>query len=135
MVPVRKCEQGQAKKCFEYKVPDWELVRNLKDGTIVQQRFFLKEEKQMNETLLRGVCKKLYFNPGLLSSHLRQAHHHTNTPQTNYLLKATQREAALERTGLIGLPTIPTLSGHEQLDEIWSGLGSGLELGFEQCAV
>ena len=34
MVPVRKCEQGQAKKCFEYKVPKWEVVRNLADGTI-----------------------------------------------------------------------------------------------------
>merc|ERR1711971_1068102 len=33
-VPVRKCEQGQAKKCFEYKVPKWEL-----------------REKQMNETV------------------------------------------------------------------------------------
>ena len=30
-VPVRKCEQGQAKKCFEYKVPKWEVVRNLTD--------------------------------------------------------------------------------------------------------
>jgi len=33
-VPVRKCEQGQAKKCFEYKVPKWEV-----------------KEKQMNETV------------------------------------------------------------------------------------
>ena len=85
-----------------------------------------KGEKQMNETLLRGVCKKLYFNPGLLSSH------HLNSHQTNYLFRATQREAALERTGLLGLPHLPQ---HEQLDEIWSGLGAGLELGFEQCAV
>jgi len=85
-----------------------------------------KGEKQMNETLLRGVCKKLYFNPGLQSSHQHNSH------QTNYLFRATQREAALERTGLLGLPHLPP---HEQLDEIWSGLGSGLELGFEQCAV
>jgi len=92
-----------------------------------------KGEKQINETLLRGVSKKLYFNPGLLSNHIGRSHQNTN--QTNYLLKATQREAALERTGLIGLPTMSNLHGHEQLDEIWSGLGSGLELGFEQCAV
>ena len=92
-----------------------------------------KGEKQINETLLRGVSKKLYFNPGLLSNHIGRSHQNTN--QTNYLLKATQREAALERTGFIGLPTMSNLPGHEQLDEIWSGLGSGLELGFEQCAV
>ena len=36
-VPVRKCEQGQAKKCFEYKVPKWELVGNLADGTFGHQ--------------------------------------------------------------------------------------------------
>ena len=36
-VPVRKCEQGQAKKCFEYKVPKWEVVRILADGTIGHQ--------------------------------------------------------------------------------------------------
>lgn len=92
-----------------------------------------KGEKQINETLLRGVSKKLFFNPGLLNGQIGRSHQNTN--QTNYLLKATQREAALERTGLIGLPTMPNFPGHEQLDEIWSGLGSGLELGFEQCAV
>ena len=27
-VPVRKCEQGQAKKCFKYEVPKWKVVRN-----------------------------------------------------------------------------------------------------------
>ena len=36
-VPVRKCEQGQAKKCFEYKVPKWELVGNLADGIFGHQ--------------------------------------------------------------------------------------------------
>lgn len=92
-----------------------------------------KGEKQINETLLRGVSRKLFFNPGLLNGHTGYSHHHTN--QTNYLLKATQREAALERTGLIGLPTMPKLPGLAHLDEIWSGLGSELELGFEQCAV
>ena len=28
-VPVRKCEQGQAEKCFKYEVPKWKVVRNL----------------------------------------------------------------------------------------------------------
>ena len=27
-VPVRKCEQGQAEKCFKYEVPKWKVVRN-----------------------------------------------------------------------------------------------------------
>jgi len=86
-----------------------------------------KGEKQINETLLRGVSKKLFFNPGLHSGHLS---HSTNlNHQTNYLLKATQREAALERTGFIGLP----LPGIAHLDDIWSGLGS--ELGYEQVAI
>ena len=51
MVPVRKCEQGQAKKCFEYKVPKWEVVRNLNNLTIGHCNIFPQKEKQMNETV------------------------------------------------------------------------------------
>ena len=78
-----------------------------------------KGEKQINETLLRGVTRKLFFNPGLgLTS---PAHHNQYSPQAQQpqwpsqpIMSASAsltREAALEMTG--------------DLSMVWSGLGSG----------
>merc|ERR1719189_2399212 len=64
-----------------------------------------KGEKQINETLLRGVTRKLFFNPGLgLAPHLAAAP--AAGPHT--------QAARLEVTGAARL----------HLDEVWSGLGS-----------
>ena len=60
---------------------------------------------QINETLLRGVTRKLFFNPGLgLAPHLAAAP--AAAPHT--------QAARLEVTGAARL----------HLDEVWSGLGS-----------
>ena len=62
---------------------------------------------QINETLLRGVTRKLFFNPGL---GLAPAPHHAAAPAA-----APHSQAArLEVTGAARL----------HLDEVWSGLGS-----------
>lgn len=69
-----------------------------------------KGEKQINETLLRGVTRKLFFNPGVgLTSpaHLTQY----SQPQQPLMSAPLTREAALEMTG--------------DLSMVWSGLGSG----------
>merc|ERR1711884_676738 len=75
-----------------------------------------KGEKQINETLLRGATKKLFFNPGVTSP----CHsHHTQysvtqppqQPQHLPMSASITREAALEMTG--------------DLSMVWSGLGSG----------
>ena len=87
-----------------------------------------KGEKQMNETLLRGVTKKLYFNPGIMNRN-GVITGGVGSSQHNYLLKTTQREATLERTGMLGLPTA------SNFEEAWSELGTELQLGFEQCVV
>ena len=96
-----------------------------------------KGEKQINETLLRGVTRKLFFNPGLNLGH--HSHHSLATSneyapafsgQNHYLTQpqsfsVSQREATLEMTGMN--PRV--LSSH--LDEVWSGIGT--EMG--PCAV
>ena len=46
-----------------------------------------KGEKQINETLLRGVSRKLYFNPGLSST----------TSWSPYLLSAPEKIACMEQ--------------------------------------
>ena len=69
-----------------------------------------KGEKQINETLLRGVTRKLFFNPGVgLTSpaHLTQY----SQPQHPPMSAPLTREATLEMTG--------------DLSMVWSGLGSG----------
>ena len=71
-----------------------------------------KGEKQINETLLRGVTKKLFFNPGVTSPHSHHTQYSGQTQQPQWAMSASiTREAALEMTG--------------DLSMVWSGLGSG----------
>lgn len=102
-------------------------------------------EKQINETLLRGVTRKLFFNPGLIrppARHVTIASHatlpgHVTLPRhvtvpghqmvevgtTSCLLKTRHREAALERTGLTNLRVGGEVGGQNlRLDDVWSGL-------------
>ena len=87
-------------------------------------------EKQINETLLRGVTRKLYFNPGLTNA-TNQASYLT-TPVSPTPASASSvclnREATLEVTGLTRATDMMFL------DDVWSGLG-GAEMGQQQCKV
>ena len=98
-----------------------------------------KGEKQINETLLRGVTRKLFFNPGLNLGHTShsytasadlgpsgQNHHYLTHPHAHQPpFSVSQREATLEMTGMN--PRV--IRSH--LDEVWSGIGT--EMG--PCAV
>ena len=75
-----------------------------------------KGEKQINETLLRGVTKKLYFNPGL--SHMSPGQS-SNVVHNQHPPSASQRSAALEITGVAGMEKM-------RLDDVWSGIGVDL---------
>ena len=74
-----------------------------------------KGEKQINETLLRGVTRKLFFNPGVgLASPTHLTQYSQPQPQWSaqpQMSASLTREAALEMTG--------------DLSMVWSGLGSG----------
>ena len=85
-------------------------------------------EKQINETLLRGVTRKLYFNPGLNNTPSQAAY--LSTPQTSTPASSLSlnREATLEVTGLTRATDMMFL------DDVWSGLG-GAEMGQQQCKV
>ena len=73
-----------------------------------------KGEKQINETLLRGVTRKLFFNPGLSSS---SSHPHYLS-QTQTSSSSVSREARLEMTGLTRATNMMNM-----MDEVWSGIG------------
>ena len=99
-----------------------------------------KGEKQINETLLRGVTRKLFFNPGLNLGHHShsfpasevgpvsgQNHHYLTHHQPHQPpFSVSQREATLEMTGMN-----PRVIRSPHLDEVWSGIGT--EMG--PCAV
>ena len=84
-------------------------------------------EKQINETLLRGVTRKLYLNPGLNNATSQAAY---LTPQSSSPASSVclNREASLEVTGLSRATDMMFL------DDVWSGLG-GAEMGQQQCKV
>jgi len=79
-------------------------------------------EKQINETLLRGVTKKLFFNPGVFLGQNRGPSH--NHPLGLGHQSASHRSASLELTGVTNFERL-------HLDEVWSGIG--IEMG--PCAV
>ena len=57
-----------------------------------------KGEKQINETLLRGVTKKLYFNPGLASSSSsRWPSYQANNTAATFLLPGPEKISCMEQ--------------------------------------
>ena len=54
-----------------------------------------KGEKQINETLLRGVTKKLYFNPGLSSTRTSWSYQADN--RSAFLLSAPEKISCMEQ--------------------------------------